>query len=68
MLRQRIDDLTVLSRVATGFRLQKIPADDSVVMVDIIPHSAILNAEGSNSTGEQDSKVAVAAGSEQMSY
>ena len=41
VLRQRIDDLTVLSRAATGCRLQKIPADDSVVMVDIIPQSAI---------------------------
>lgn len=36
IVRQKVDDLSIQSRTATGVMIQKIAADDSIVMVDIV--------------------------------
>lgn len=37
VMRQRVDDITVQSRSATGVKLQNVPVGDSITMVDIVP-------------------------------
>ena len=44
ILRQGVSDVSVQSRAATGVRIQKLSADDSIVCVDIVP-TAVLPSE-----------------------
>jgi DNA gyrase subunit A len=37
IVRQRVSDLSIQSRAATGFVIQKLDKDDSIVIVDIVP-------------------------------
>jgi DNA gyrase subunit A len=37
VVRQRVGDLSIQSRTATGFLIQKLAKDDSIVMVDVVP-------------------------------
>lgn len=37
IVRQRVSDLSIQGRTATGFVIQKLVKDDSIVMVDIVP-------------------------------
>jgi DNA gyrase subunit A len=37
ILRQKVDDVSVQTRAATGVLIQKIAKDDAIVMVDVIP-------------------------------
>lgn len=37
IIRQRVDDLSIQSRTATGVLIQKLDKDDVIVMVDILP-------------------------------
>ena len=45
VVRQRVADLSVQSRTATGFLIQKLAKDDSVVMVDIVPSQSVAALE-----------------------
>jgi DNA gyrase subunit A len=40
--RQRVDDLSIQSRTATGVLIQKIAKDDKIVNVDIVPPATIV--------------------------
>lgn len=50
IMRQLAGDISVQSRSATGVKLQKLPIDDSIVMVDVVPpdmstpHSSIMES------------------------
>ena len=41
IIRQRVDDLSIQSRTATGVSIQRIDKDDEITMVDIIPAASI---------------------------
>ena len=41
ILRQKVDDLSIQSRTATGVLLQKLTEGDKIVMVDIIRANTI---------------------------
>lgn len=44
ILRQKVDDLSIQSRLATGVLVQKLSNDDSIQMIDVIPASAVTEA------------------------
>eukprot|EP01035_Chromulina_nebulosa_P026731 gene26731-35038_t len=46
IIRQKVKDITIQSRSATGVLIQSIQKDDSIIMVDIVPPSAIAEEDG----------------------
>lgn len=51
IIRQRVDDLSVQSRTATGVLIQKLDKDDVIVMVDILPPQHV-GSSGSHTVPE----------------
>lgn len=43
VMRQKIDDISIQSRIATGVLLQNIAKDDSIITVDVVPPDEILS-------------------------
>ena len=60
VIRQRVEDISSQSRAATGVRVQRLDADDSVVAVALVPPEDITDEEGSEedtgSNGEGSSE------------
>ena len=52
IIRQRVDDLSIQSRTATGVLIQKIAKDDVIVMVDIVPSGSSNGSDSNNNNGE----------------
>jgi DNA gyrase subunit A len=46
--RQRIGDISIQSRAATGVKLQNTDKDDTIVMVDIVPESETVSDEAAS--------------------
>ena len=53
-MRQRIDDISIQSRSATGVLLQSIAKDDAIVTVDIVPPSTDSAQSSSSSVSSTD--------------
>jgi len=54
VMRQRIDDISIQSRSATGVLLQSIAKDDAIVTVDIVPPSTDSAQSSSSSVSSTD--------------
>jgi len=54
VMRQRIDDISIQSRSATGVLLQSIAKDDAIVTVDIVPPSTDIAQSSSSSVSSTD--------------
>lgn len=52
IIRQRVDDLSIQSRTATGVLIQKIAKDDLIVMVDIVPSGSSNGSDSNNNNSE----------------
>jgi DNA gyrase subunit A len=50
VVRQRVADMSIQSRTATGVLIQKLDKDDKVIMVDIVPGSSTIAASAVDST------------------
>ena len=58
VVRQRVNDLSIQSRAATGVLIQKLSAADSIVQVDVIPPERVDDFAGATSAdGEEQNEV-----------
>ena len=62
VVRQRVGDLGIQSRTATGFVIQRLDKDDSVAMVDIVPPQAEVSENTATQGNKKKSLVGAAQG------